>query len=60
MDQLRSGVRKVIRYVGVYANGKEAQFIEGDMFRTIIPPRRAADERGDRPQSRRAGGRLDQ
>lgn len=37
MDQLGSGIRKVTRYVGAYANGKQAQFIEGDMFRTIIP-----------------------
>ena len=37
MDQLGSGVRKVTKYIGAYANGKEAQFIEGDMFRTIIP-----------------------
>lgn len=37
MDQLGSGVRKVTKYMGAYANGKEAQFIEGDMFRTIIP-----------------------
>lgn len=37
MDQLGSGVRNVTKYIGAYANGKEAQFIEGDMFRTIIP-----------------------
>jgi ATP-dependent DNA helicase RecG len=37
MDQLGSGIREVTKYIGAYANGKAAQFIEGDMFRTIIP-----------------------
>lgn len=37
MDQLGSGVRKVTRYVGTYSGGKQAEFIEGDMFRTVIP-----------------------
>lgn len=37
MDQLGSGIRKVTHYIGAYANGQAAQFIEGDVFRTIIP-----------------------
>ena len=37
MDQLGSGVRNVTKYIGAYANGRPAQFIEGDIFRTIIP-----------------------
>ena len=37
MDQLGSGIRKVTKYIGSYANGKEAQFVEGDIFRTVIP-----------------------
>ena len=37
MDQLGSGVRKVTQYIGAFSNGKQAQFIEGDIFRTIIP-----------------------
>ncbi|RCR67024.1 RNA-binding domain-containing protein [Larkinella punicea] len=37
MDQLGSGIRNVTKYMGAYANGQSAQFIEGDMFRTIIP-----------------------
>ncbi|QJW88369.1 hypothetical protein HNV11_02750 [Spirosoma taeanense] len=37
MDQLGSGVIKVTKDIRAYANGKETQFIEGDMFRTIIP-----------------------
>lgn len=37
MDQLGSGIRKVTKYIGAYANGKGAQFVEGDIFRTVIP-----------------------
>lgn len=31
------GIRKVTKYIGSYANGKGSQFVEGDIFRTVIP-----------------------
>ena len=36
-DILGSGVRNLYKYTPLYANGKEPELIEGDMFQTIIP-----------------------
>lgn len=35
-DQLGSGVRNLFKY-SVYYSGKEPQFVEGDVFRIIVP-----------------------
>lgn len=37
MDELGSGVRNVFRYCRIYTPGTEPEFIEGDIFKTIIP-----------------------
>lgn len=35
-DQLGSGIRKLFQYCKYYS-GKEPEFIEGDVFRIIVP-----------------------
>lgn len=35
-DQLGSGVRKLFKYCKIYS-GKEPEFVEGDIFRIIVP-----------------------
>ena len=35
-DQLGSGVRKIFKYCKYYS-GKEPEFVEGDVFRIIVP-----------------------
>lgn len=37
VDELGSGVRNVFKYCGIYTPGAEPEFIEGDIFKTIIP-----------------------
>lgn len=37
MDELGSGVRNTYKYCGIYTPGTEPEFIEGDVFKTIIP-----------------------
>lgn len=37
MDRLGSGVRRITQYQPAYTPGRPAQFIEGDIFRTIVP-----------------------
>jgi ATP-dependent DNA helicase RecG len=36
-DVLGSGMRNLYKYTPIYANGKEPELIEGDIFKTIIP-----------------------
>ncbi len=37
MDELGSGVRNTFKYCGIYTPGTKPEFIEDDVFRTIIP-----------------------
>lgn len=37
MDELGSGVRNTFKYCGIYTPGTKPEFIEEDVFRTIIP-----------------------
>ncbi|MBC7913869.1 MAG: AAA family ATPase [Pyrinomonadaceae bacterium] len=37
VDELGSGVLNVNKYLSAYSPGKKAEFIEGDIFKTIIP-----------------------
>lgn len=37
VDELGSGVRNTFKYCGIYTPGTNPQFIENDVFRTIIP-----------------------
>ena len=37
MDELGSGVRKTFKYCGIYTPGTQSEFIEEDIFTTIIP-----------------------
>ena len=37
MDRLGSGVRRISQYQPAYTPGRAAQFIEGDIFQTVIP-----------------------
>lgn len=37
VDELGSGVRNTFKYCGVYTPGTQPEFIEEDVFRTIIP-----------------------
>lgn len=43
VDELGSGIRNVFRYVPEYTSGALPAFIEGDVFRTIIPLNRKYD-----------------
>jgi ATP-dependent DNA helicase RecG len=36
-EELGSGIRISSKYVPIYTGGKQPQFVEGDIFRTIIP-----------------------
>jgi ATP-dependent DNA helicase RecG len=37
VDELGSGVRNVFKYTGIYTEGAKPEFMEGDVFQTIIP-----------------------
>ena len=37
VDELGSGVRNTFKYCGIYTPGTKPEFIEEDVFRTIIP-----------------------
>ena len=37
VDELGSGVRNTFKYCGIYSPGTIPEFIEGDVFRTILP-----------------------
>lgn len=37
VDELGSGVRNTYKYCGLYTPDTEPEFIEGDVFKTIIP-----------------------
>lgn len=37
VDELGSGVRNTFKYCGIYTPGTRPEFIEGDVFKTIIP-----------------------
>lgn len=37
VDELGSGVFNVNKYLSAYSPGQKAEFIEGDIFKTIIP-----------------------
>ena len=37
VDELGSGVRNTYKYCGLYTPGTEPEFIEGDVFKAIIP-----------------------
>jgi ATP-dependent DNA helicase RecG len=37
VDELGSGVRNTFKYCGIYSSGTIPEFIEGDIFKTIIP-----------------------
>jgi ATP-dependent DNA helicase RecG len=37
VEELGSGVRRTNQYVPIYASGETPQFIDGDIFKTIIP-----------------------
>ena len=42
-EELGSGYRNSQRFTRLYSNGNEAEFIEGDVFRTVIPLIEKAD-----------------
>ncbi|MBW8049948.1 MAG: winged helix-turn-helix transcriptional regulator [Cytophagales bacterium] len=37
VDELGSGIRNTFKYCGIYTAGTKPEFIEGDVFKTIIP-----------------------
>ena len=37
VDELGSGVRNTFKYCGIYTAGTKPEFIEGDVFKTVIP-----------------------
>jgi len=37
VDELGSGVRNTFKYCGIYTPGTKPEFIEDDVFKTIIP-----------------------
>ena len=37
VDELGSGIRNTFKYCGIYTPGTNPEFIEGDIFKTIIP-----------------------
>src|SRR5258708_4529901 len=37
VDELGSGVRNTFKYCGIYTLGTKPEFVEGDIFKTIIP-----------------------
>lgn len=37
VDELGSGIRNTYKYCGLYTPGTQPEFIEGDVFKTIIP-----------------------
>jgi predicted HTH transcriptional regulator len=37
VDELGSGVRNTFKYCGIYTHGTQPEFIEDDIFKTIIP-----------------------
>jgi ATP-dependent DNA helicase RecG len=37
VDELGSGIRNAFKYCGIYSPGTNPEFIEGDIFKTIIP-----------------------
>lgn len=37
VDELGSGVRNTYKYCGLYSPGTEPEFIEGDLFKAVIP-----------------------
>ena len=37
VDELGSGVRNAFKYTGIYTAGAKPEFMEGDVFKTIIP-----------------------
>lgn len=37
VDELGSGIRNVFKYCNIYTPGTKPEFIEGDVFKTIIP-----------------------
>ncbi len=37
VDELGSGIRNTFKYCGIYTPGTKPEFIEGDIFKTIIP-----------------------
>lgn len=37
LDELGSGVRNTFKYCGIYTPGTDPEFIEEDIFKTIIP-----------------------
>ncbi|MCB0397893.1 MAG: putative DNA binding domain-containing protein [Flavobacteriales bacterium] len=37
VDELGSGIRNVNKYTGIYTPGAKPEFLEGDIFKTIIP-----------------------
>ena len=37
VDELGSGIRNTFKYCGIYTPGKNPEFIEDDIFRTVIP-----------------------
>lgn len=39
VDELGSGVRNTFKYCGIYTDGAKPEFIERDVFKTIIPLR---------------------
>jgi ATP-dependent DNA helicase RecG len=47
VDELGSGVRNTYKYVRLYTPSKEPQFLEGDIFKTIIPLPTANDQVND-------------
>lgn len=37
VDELGSGIRNTFKYCGMYTPGTNPEFIEGDVFRTVVP-----------------------
>ncbi len=37
VDELGSGIRNTFKYCGIYTPGTKPEFIEGDVFKTVIP-----------------------
>jgi len=46
VDELGSGVRNTFKYCGIYTPGTKPEFIEDDVFKTIIPLKGKESEEG--------------
>jgi len=60
VDELGSGVRNTFKYCGIYTAGTKPEFIEGDVFKTVIPikAKEAIAQIGWKEVRRRLGERF--